>query len=35
MKFDGIEEFLARRQRSKNKALQTGAMTDLSLFGLK
>lgn len=34
LSFEGIEEFLERRRISKEKAMQGGAMTDYSLFGL-
>jgi len=34
MSFDGIDVFLERRREGKDKALQGGAMVDMSLFGL-
>ena len=34
LEFDGIDTFLERRKRNKEKNLQGGAMTDFSLFGL-
>ena len=33
--FDGVDDFLARRQRLKQKNLQGGAMNDFSVFGLE
>lgn len=34
MSFEGVDAFLERRKGIKNKAIQGGAMIDLSLFGL-
>lgn len=34
MSFEGVEAFLERRKGVKNKAIQGGAMIDMSLFGL-
>jgi len=35
LKMSGIESFLERRRRQKDKALQQGALTDHSLFGIE
>ena len=35
MKFDGVEAFLNRREKNKNKLLQGGGMLDFSVFGLE
>ena len=34
LKFEGIDTFLGRRTKSKEKSFQGGALTDMSLFGL-
>ena len=34
LKFDGIEDFIERRKKSKGKSLHGGAMTDFEIFGL-
>jgi len=34
LKMDGVDEFIARRKKLKDKTFQGGAMTDFSLFGL-
>ena len=34
IRFEGVESFLERRKRAKDKNLLTGAATDLELFGL-
>lgn len=34
-KFEGVEEFLKRRQKNKDRLLQGGGMLDFSVFGLE
>jgi leucine-rich repeat protein SHOC2 len=34
-KFEGVDEFMKRRQKNKNKLLQGGGLLDLSVFGLE
>ena len=34
LEFDGVEDFIVRRKRLKDKLLTGGAMTDYSLFGM-
>lgn len=34
MGMEGVESFLSRREKSKNKSLQGGGMLDLSVCGL-
>ena len=34
LEFDGIQAFIERRKKSKDKSFQGGAMTDFNLFGL-
>jgi hypothetical protein len=35
MNFDGIEAFMERRKKIKDKQFQGGALTDMNLFGIE
>jgi hypothetical protein len=35
MSFEGVEDFIARRKKNKDKLLQGGGLLDLSFFGLE
>jgi hypothetical protein len=35
LSFEGVDEFLSRRQKLKQKNMQGGGMNDFSVFGLQ